>query len=62
MYYNVSSLNNEKIGINREWLIEPVNLKYSDLGLVKIKSGNFKLISGNFFSHIFLVFFPLNYI
>ena len=44
MYYNVSSLNNEKIGINREWLIESVNLKYSDLGLVKIKSGNFKLI------------------
>lgn len=44
MYYNVASLNNEKIGSNREWLIEPVNLKYSDLGLVKIKSGNFNLI------------------
>ena len=37
MYYNVASLNNEKIGSNREWLIEPVNLKYSDLGLVKFK-------------------------
>ena len=44
MYYNVSSLNNEKVGSNREWLIESLNLKYSDLGLVKIKSGNFKLI------------------
>ena len=44
MYYNVSSLNNEKVGSNREWFIAPVNLKYSDLGLVQIKSGNFKLI------------------
>ena len=44
MYYNVSSLNNEKVGSNREWLIEPVNLKYSDLGLVQVKSGSFNLI------------------
>ena len=44
MYYNVSSLNNEKVGSNREWFIDSVNLKYSDLGLVQIKSGNFKLI------------------
>ena len=44
MYYNVSSLNNEKIGSKREWFIDSVNLKYSDLGLVQIKSGNFKLI------------------
>ena len=44
MYYNVSSFNNEKTGSNREWLIESVNLKYPDLGLVKIQSGNFNLI------------------
>ena len=44
MYYNVSSLNKEKIGSNREWSIEPVNLNYADLGLVKIQSGNFILI------------------
>ena len=44
MYYNVSSLNNEKVGSNRDWLIEPVNLKYSDLGLVQVKSGSFNLI------------------
>jgi uncharacterized metal-binding protein YceD (DUF177 family) len=29
---------------DREWLIESLNLKYSDLGLVKIKSGSFNLI------------------
>jgi len=44
MYYNVSDLIKEKIGSNREWSIEPVNLNYSDLGLVKIQSGNFNLI------------------
>ena len=44
MYYNVSSLNNEKVGSNREWFIDSVNLKYSDLGLVQIKSGSFNLI------------------
>ena len=44
MYYNVSSFNNEQTGSNREWLIESVNLKYSDLGLVKIQSGSFNLI------------------
>ena len=44
MYYNVSGLNKEKIGSKREWLIEPINLNYSDLGLVKIQSGNFNLI------------------
>ena len=44
MYYNVSDLVKEKIGSNREWSIEPVNLNYADLGLVKIQSGNFNLI------------------
>lgn len=44
MYYNVSSLNNEKVGSNREWFIAPLNLKYSDLGLVQVKSGSFNLI------------------
>ena len=44
MYYNVSDLIKEKIGSNREWSIEPVNLNYADLGLVKIQSGNFNLI------------------
>ncbi|MDP7197427.1 MAG: hypothetical protein QF864_14720 [SAR202 cluster bacterium] len=44
MYYNVSDLVKGKIGSNREWSIEPVNLNYADLGLVKIKSGNFNLI------------------
>ena len=44
MYYNVSGLNKEKIGSKREWLIEPINLNYSDLGLGKIQSGNFNLI------------------
>ena len=44
MYYNVSGLIKEKIGSNREWSIEPINLNYDDLGLVKIQSGNFNLI------------------
>ena len=44
MYYNVSDLIKEKIGSNREWSIEPINLNYDDLGLVKIQSGNFNLI------------------
>ena len=44
MYYNVSDLIKEKIGSNREWAIEPINLNYDDLGLVKIQSGNFNLI------------------
>ena len=44
MYYNVSDLVKEKIGSNREWSIEPINLNYDDLGLVKIQSGNFNLI------------------
>ena len=45
MYYNVSSFSNEKIGSTREWLIEPANLNYADLGLVKVQSGNFNLIN-----------------
>ena len=44
MYYNVSSFSNEKIGSTREWLIEPANLNYADLGLVKVQSGNLNLI------------------
>ena len=44
MYYNVSDLIKEKIGSNREWSIDPINLNYDDLGLVKIQSGNFNLI------------------
>ena len=30
MYYNVSGLIKEKIGSNREWSIEPINLNYDD--------------------------------
>ena len=44
MYYNVSSFSNEKIGSTREWFLEPLNLNYADLGLIKVQSGNFNLI------------------
>jgi hypothetical protein len=30
MHYNISSFNNEKIGSNREWLIEPDNFTIDD--------------------------------
>ena len=45
MYYNVSSFSNEKIGSTREWFLEPLNLNYADLGLIKVQSGNFNLNS-----------------
>tara|TARA_Y100000590_G_scaffold297971_1_gene335864 strand:+ start:813 stop:1208 length:396 start_codon:yes stop_codon:yes gene_type:complete len=44
MYYNVSSFSNEKTGSTREWFLEPLNLNYADLGLIKVQSGNFNLI------------------